>query len=59
LSAIPARSDRLGADFLAGANFALTAFSEVRTELGVSGIMIGVDRVKELAFREAGGRRPL
>jgi hypothetical protein len=30
-----ARSDRLGADFLIGANFACTAFSELRLDLGV------------------------
>jgi hypothetical protein len=34
-------------------------FSEVRTELGVRGIMIGVDRVREPVFREAEGRRSL
>ena len=34
-------------------------FSEGSIELGVSGIMIRLERVREPAFREAGGRRPL
>ena len=33
--------------------------SEVRTELGVRGIMIRLDRVREPAFREEEGRRSL
>jgi hypothetical protein len=34
-------------------------FSEGRIALGVSGMMIRLESVREPAFREVGGRRPL